>query len=96
MTVLRIEHPVRDFAQWKVAFDREQPRRELGGVRRYDLYRPVEDPNFVAIDLEFDDRRQAEVFLAGLQELWGTTQAAGVLGGAPSARIIDRVEQQIM
>ena len=94
MPVLQIEHPVRDFETWKAAFDRETVRRDLGGVRRYQIYRPVDDPNFIAIDLEFDSRGEAEAFKLGLEELWRSPQAAPALGGTPRARIVDIVESK--
>ena len=63
-------------------------------MRRYQVYRPVDDPNFIAVDLEFDARDQAEAFKAGLEELWRSPQAAAALGGIPRARIVDVVETQ--
>ena len=95
MPVLQIEHPVRDFETWKAAFDRDPARREAGGVRRYQVYRPVDDPDYIAVDLEFDSRGQAEAFKQGLEELWRSPQAAFALGGTPRARIVDIVESKV-
>ena len=92
MPVLQIEHPVRDFETWKAAFDGGQERREVGKVRRYGVYRPVDHPNYIAVDLEFDSRDEAEAFKLGLEEMWRSPQAARVLGGTPRARIVDIVE----
>ena len=92
MPILQIEHPVRDFETWKAAFDSDPARREAGGVRRYEIYRPVDDPNFIAVDLAFDSRGEAEAFKVGLEGLWRSPQAAQVLGGTPRARIVDMVE----
>ena len=92
MPVLQIEHPVRDFETWKATFDGGQERREVGRVRRYQVYRPVDDPNYIAVDLEFDSRAEAEAFKLGLEEMWRSPQAALVLGGIPRARIVDIVE----
>ena len=94
MPVLQIEHPVRDFETWKTVFDGSQERRVVGRVRRYQVYRPVEDPNYVAVDLEFDSRAEAEAFKLGLEALWRSAQAGPLLGGAPRARIVDIVESQ--
>jgi hypothetical protein len=91
MTVLRIEHPVRSFEAWKAAFDSDPAGRLRGGVRRYQVYRAVDDPAYVAIDLDFADRSVAESFLGGLERMW-RTRAAGMLGGAPRTRIVDIVE----
>jgi hypothetical protein len=90
--ILQIEHPVRDFETWKAAFDSDPARREAGGVRRYEIYRPVDDPNFIAVDLVFDSRGEAEAFKVGLEALWRSPQAAQALGGTPRARIVDKVE----
>lgn len=92
MSVLQIEHPVRDFETWKAAFDRDPVRREASGVRRYHIYRPIDDPAYVAVDLEFDSRGEAEAFKVALEELWRSPQAAPALAGAPRARIVDVVE----
>lgn len=95
MPVLQIEHPVRDFETWKATFDGAQERRVAGRVRRYQVYRPVDDPNYIAVDLEFDSRDEAEAFKLGLEELWRSPQAALVLGGTPRARIVDTVETKV-
>ena len=95
MPVLQIEHPVRDFETWKATFDGGQERRDAGRVRRYQVYRPVDDPNYIAVDLEFDSRDEAEAFKLGLEELWRSPQAALVLGGTPRARIVDTVETKV-
>jgi len=92
--VLQIEHPVRDYDAWKAAFDGAQERRAVGRVRRYQVYRPIDDPAYVAVDLEFDSRAEAEAFRLGLEEMWRSPQTALVLGGAPRARIVDIVESR--
>ena len=92
MPLVQLEHPVRDFETWKTAFDRDPVQREASGVRRYQIYRPVEDANYIAVDLEFADRAQAEAFKAALEALWLSPQAAPALGGQPQVRIVDVVE----
>jgi hypothetical protein len=57
MHVLRIEHPVPDYDRWKAAFDSDPADRERSGVRRYRILRTTDDPNYVMIDLKFDNRR---------------------------------------
>ena len=92
MPVLQIEHPVRDFETWKAVFDGSEERRVAGRVRRYQVYQPVDDPNYIAVDLEFDSRGEAEAFKLGLEALWRSAQAGPLLGGTPRARIVDIVE----
>jgi hypothetical protein len=92
--VLQIEHPVRDFEAWKVVFDGDPARREVGGVQRYEIYRPIDDPNYVGVNLEFDSQPAAEAFKQGLEELWRSPQASSALGGTPRARIVDIIESK--
>ena len=92
MSIVQLEHPVRDFQTWKAAFDSDPVGREASGVRRYQIYRPVDDPNYVAVDLEFDDRVRAEAFVVALQALWQSPQAAPALGGTTRVRIVEAVE----
>jgi hypothetical protein len=94
--VLQIEHPVRDFDAWKETFDRNQERRERGKVRRYQVFRPVDDPNYIGVELEFDGLGEAEAFKLGLEQLWRSAQAAPLLGGTPRARIVDIVESKTL
>lgn len=69
MPILQIEHAVRDYDAWKRAFDSDPIGREQGGVRRYRIARPADDPNYVIAELEFDSSSAAEAFLAALREL---------------------------
>jgi hypothetical protein len=70
MSILQIEHAVRDYDAWKTAFDSDPVGRERGGVRRYRILRPAEDPNYVIIELEFDSASEADDFRAALLGLW--------------------------
>ena len=92
MTVLQIEHAVRDFDRWKEAFDSDPVGRRQGGVRRYRILQAADDPNFVVIELEFDDTGEAERFKHRLEELWagGASERLGLRG--PKARLMDAVE----
>jgi hypothetical protein len=94
MPILQIEHRVRDYAAWKAAFDSDPGRRTSGGVRSYQVYRPVDDSAYIAVDLVFDTRGEAETFKVGLEGLWRSPQALEVLGGDPQARIVDVVESR--
>lgn len=68
--VLRIEHPVRDFATWKKTFDSDPGHRRQGGVQRYRIGHLIDKPNHIFIDLEFTDQQSMDRFLAILQTLW--------------------------
>ena len=90
MYMLRIEHPVPDFDGWKKAFDSDPVGREKSGVRRYRVLRPIDDPNYVMIDLEFDTVSQAEALLAAMRVVWGRVE--GTIMMNPQARIVEAVE----
>ena len=93
MHVLQIEYPVPDYAAWKAAFDRDVLDREGSGVRRYRVLRPIDDPNYVAIDLEFENAGEAEAYLAALQrQFYSSRQAYPASGGGPKTRIVEVAE----
>jgi hypothetical protein len=90
MTILHIEHPVPDYNGWKQAFESDPVGREKLGVRRYQILRPIDDPNYVMIDLEFDTPRQAEALLAAMRAVWSRVE--GTVMTNPQARIVEAVE----
>ena len=92
MVILRIEHPVPDFDGWKKAFDSDPVGREQSGVRRYQISRPIDDPNYVMIDLEFDTTSQTEALLAAMRGVWGRVE--GTIMMNPQARIVEAVESR--
>ena len=93
MPILQIEHPVRDFDAWKTVFDSDPVGREQGGVRRYRVLRPIDDPNYVMVDLEFDSSSEAEAFRAALRVVWRRVEAEGLME-SPQARIVEAVESK--
>jgi hypothetical protein len=90
MTVLQIEHKVPNFDGWKKAFDSDPIGRKKSGVRRYRVFRPADDPNYVIIDLEFDTLDEAETALAALRGLW--THVEGKVMVNPQTRMLNIVE----
>jgi hypothetical protein len=61
---------VPDYNNWKRAFDIDPVNRKKMGVRNYRILRPVDNPNFVIIDLDFDSAQNAEALLAAMREVW--------------------------
>lgn len=94
MFILRIEHPVPDFEGWKKAFDSDPLGRVKAGVRRYQVLRPLEDENYVMVDLEFDTASEAEALLAALRTLWQRVE--GTVMFNPQARIVEAVETHVL
>jgi len=90
MPVVRIEHTVPSFERWKQAFDSDPADRKGSGVRRYQVLRPKDDPNYVMIDLEFDSTSEAEAFVQRMERIW--SGPAKTVMQNPRARIADVVE----
>ncbi|HEY7105710.1 MAG TPA: hypothetical protein VH986_04870 [Acidimicrobiia bacterium] len=97
MPVVRIEHPVADFARWKEAFDSDPVGREQIGVRRYTILRDLQGADvpdggaYVLVDLELDTMEQAQRLRTALDELWGRVRPTGLIGDQVS-RIAEVVE----
>lgn len=94
MTILHIEHAISNFDTWKKAFESDPAGRERSGVRSYQILRPLDDPNYVMIDLEFADAKVAEAFLVKMRGVWGSASAAPALAGSPQTRLIEVVESK--
>ena len=90
MAIVRIEHSVPNFEKWKEAFDRDPADRKGSRVRRYQILRLQEDPNYVMIDLEFDSTGEAEAFLRTMQQIWSGPGKAVMQN--PRGRVADLVE----
>lgn len=94
MCTLRIEHAITDFAVWKGAFDRFALVRKQAGVQRHRVQRPVDDPAYVVVGLDFDTVDQAEQFLAFLEtRVWASPGNAPALAGVPQTRILETAEE---
>jgi hypothetical protein len=92
MATLHIEHAVSDFELWSAAFDRFAEIRKQSGVLGHRVQRPVGDPRFVVIDLEFGTTGEAERFLRFLHEkVWSSRENAPALAGSPQAKILESV-----
>jgi hypothetical protein len=93
MPTLHIEHPVTDFATWKEAFDRFADLRQKSGVRQHRIQRPIDDPRYVVIDLDFATTSEAETFLQFLQtRVWSAPENSPALVGTPQTKILAPAE----
>lgn len=90
MFTLCIEHPVPSYEKWKQAFDSDPVGRERMKVRRYQILRPVDNPNYVMIQLEFDTAADAEALLAAMRAVWSRVE--GTIMMNPKAQIVEVVE----
>jgi hypothetical protein len=90
MFTLSIEHAVSDFATWKQAFDRFAEARQQAGVLSHRIRRPVGDPHYLVIELEFDAEENADNFRQFLHNVvWANRDASPALVGAPESRILE-------
>jgi hypothetical protein len=87
---LSIEHAISDFPTWKQAFDRFAEARQKAGVVSHRIRRPVGDPHYLVIELEFDAHENADNFSQFLHNtVWANRDASPALEGAPETRILE-------
>ena len=90
MPTLHIEHAITDFGTWSTAFGRFAEFRQQSGVRQQRVQRPVDDANYVVIDLDFDTTSEAANFLGFLQaNVWSSSDNSPALAGTPQTRILE-------
>ncbi len=90
MYILQMEHPVADYNGWKKAFDSDPLNRKQSGVKSHRVYRAVENPNHVIIELEFDNLNEAEVMHAALKQMWSRVEGSVMMN--PQSRIVETAE----
>lgn len=92
MTTLHIEHAITDFDTWQDAFQRFEQARVRAGVLRHRIIWPVNDPQYVVVELDFDSAVEAQAMLAFLTaQVWSSLSSAPALVGAPRTRILEPV-----
>ncbi len=90
MTTLRIEHRISDYQLWKKAFDGFAEARAQAGVRSFAIRLPVDDRQYLMLDLEFDSAEPAQTFADFLkQHVWSSPASSPGLAGPPQTRILD-------
>lgn len=90
MPTLHIQHRITDFDAWTTAFKRFADARRAAGVRGHRIQRPVDDPAYVVIDLDFDTTEEAKAFLHFLKtKVWAVRENAPALAGSPEAMILE-------
>ena len=88
MATLHIEHPISDFHTWATAFRGFDGARHAAGVRSERVRRPVDDPLYVVVDLEFDTVEAAQAFASFLRTtVWATPEHSPALAGTPMATV---------
>lgn len=92
MTTLHIEHPITDLNTWLAAFGRFAEARAQAGVRAQRVQHPVDDPNYIVIDLDFSTTAEARRFIAFLENrVWSSAESAPALAGTPQTKLLQAV-----
>jgi hypothetical protein len=95
MATLHIQHPVTDFDTWTAAFSRFADARRNAGARAQRVQRPVDDPRFVVVDLDFDTVDEAQSFQRFLTtEIWARPENSPGLAGTPESMVLELVPIQ--
>ena len=89
MTTLHIRHAITDFDTWASAFGRFADARRDAGVRAHRVQRPVGDPAYVVIDLDFDTTDAAESFRQFLHTNVWIPGVSPALVGTPETMILE-------
>jgi hypothetical protein len=92
MFTLQIEHRVRDFDAWKKAFDNYNPFQSEECIHHYRIFRSLDNPNYVMIDLDFERSSEANLFVEAMQKLWERVE--GKLIERPQVRIVEALENK--
>ncbi len=91
MTTLHIEHPVTDLNVWLAAFDRMAEARANAGVTAQRVLRPIDDPYYIFVDLDFTTSEEAQQFLAFLEsKVWSANDNAPALAGTPQTKLLQQ------
>ena len=92
MATLHIQHPVTDFETWTSAFQRFADARRNAGVRAQRVQRPVDNPGYVVIDLDFDTTAEARSFQGFLTtQVWADPKNSPGLAGTPESMVLEPV-----
>jgi hypothetical protein len=62
-------------------------------VTSYRIFQPIDDPNYVIVDLEFDNSVEADAFRLALRELWERVEPEGLIEDSRE-RILEEVESR--
>lgn len=79
MVRLFVRHPVKNFDQWKQAYDDFDSERRGMGVVDHAAYQAADDPNDVTVWHDFKTLEEAKSFV-GSERLKSVMDSAGVAG----------------
>jgi heme-degrading monooxygenase HmoA len=93
-----VHQKVKDFNKWKADFDSTPDARKAGGIKSFQIFQTVDDPNTVVIVIEWDALLSIEKFMqsAGLAE---RQQRAGVIERCATydtSTVLEEVEKSVV
>ena len=90
MATLHVEHPITDYDTWRTAFEGLADARRRAGVIGGRVARPLDDPHYIVLTLEFDTTERATGFLRFLEtQVWTSAAAAPALAGPRRTAILE-------
>jgi hypothetical protein len=90
MITLHIEHPITDYGTWRAAFDAFAQARRGAGVIGERIARPVDDPCYIVVALDFESTERAVAFRQFLEtQVWSSPTASPGLNGQPKTSILE-------
>jgi hypothetical protein len=90
MPTLQIEHEVPSYEGWKQAFDSDPINRKQSGVKKYRIYKNLDEEKVIIVELDFDNIEDLNATHRALQNLWNRVQ--GTVMANPRSRIIELLE----
>ena len=90
MITLLIEHPITDYGTWRAAFDAFAQARHGAGVIGERIARPVDDPCYIVVALDFESTARAAAFRHFLEtQVWSSPTASPGLNSRPKTSILE-------
>lgn len=90
MKTLQIEHPITSYSVWKQAFDRFAEMRRGAGVLGHRVSRPLGEPEYIVVELDFATSDEASGFAEFLRTtVWSDAESSPGLAGAPVTRLLE-------
>jgi hypothetical protein len=92
MATLHIEHAISNLDTWLGAFKRFEDARKGAGVRAQRVSQPVDDDEYIVVQLDFGSEEEAAQFKGFLESrIWSNPEASPALKGEPRARVLREV-----
>jgi hypothetical protein len=92
VATLHIEHAITDLKTWLSAFGAFADARRQAGVHAERILQPIDDDNYIVVDLDFGSADQAAAFLHFLKnQVWAVPENAPALAGTPRTMLLKLV-----